>query len=1066
MNSWIKWMASNQVAANILMLTFIVGGFLLAPQIKQEVFPEIELDQIRVAVTFPGAGPLEVEDGIVRPIEQAVSGVDDVKRIRGSATEGRGTVTIELLDGTDADVALNDIKSEIDRITTFPEQAEEPVVSKLTNRQEAISFMIYGDASELALRQHAERIRDELLSMPEISQVDLAAVRPYEISVEISEATLRAFNLTLADVAASIRRSSLDLPGGTVKTEGGEVLIRTQEKKYTGSEFGRVVVVTRPDGTEITLDQIATIRDEFEETDQQAFYDGKPAVMLKVFRVGKQKPTEVARVVREFIETYRAQLPPSISIDVWQDWSVIFQQRMDLLRRNGIMGLILVVTILAMFLELRLAFWVSMGIPTSFLGALMFMPAWDVSINMLSLFAFILVLGMVVDDAIVVGENIFRHRMMGKSYYQASVDGATEVAGPVLFSVLTTVAAFLPLMFVTGMMGKFMFVIPAIVISVLTISVIEGFFVIPAHLSGKLSQSKAQFWTKIERVRHHFDDWLQTFIDRVYVKHLTWATKHRYVTFAMATAVLLLTVGVIAGGYIKFEFMPSIDADVINVQVTMPPGTPIEETRKVTEQVRLAGLRAIESSNESQKDGASNLKHVFMATGFQVFEGGPGGVREVVGANLGQLRMLLIDPEFRSMRTPDIVNLWRKEVGEIPGVEQIQFQADLIAAGADIGIELSHEDFDALLASVDRLKSHLASYSGVYDISDSHLEGKRELQLKLKPDARTLGVSESDLGMQVRSAFFGAEALRLQRGRDEVKVMVRYPEEERKSLSNVDNMMIRTRTGGEIPFHAAASVVDAVGYSGVSRTDQKRVIVVNASVDDATANAREITASLEAGILRQLKSDYPGLQFAYEGQSLDRQESMQSLAVGFLFALFLIFGLIAIPLRSFTQPMIIMSVIPFGFVGAILGHLVFGFNMSLMSMFGFVALTGVVVNGGIVMIDFINRAREAGMSAREAILQSGVRRFRAIMLTSFTTFFGLFPLILEKEMQAQFLVPLAISLGFGVLFSGFFITLIVLPTMYMILEDIHDLFGAKSRHMQGEGSDVFEEDLNPSPVKA
>jgi multidrug efflux pump subunit AcrB len=1063
MNSWIKWMAGNHVAANMLLLMFIVGGFLLAPTIKQEVFPEIELDQIQVSTIFPGAGPLEVEDGIVRPIEQAVSGVDNVKKIRGSASEGRGTVTIELIEGADPDIALNDIKSEVDRITTFPEQAEEPVVSKLTNRQEAISLMIYGDATELALRQHAERIRDELLSQPDISQVELAAVKPYEISVEVSEQTLRAYNLTLNDVAGIIRRASLDLPGGTVKTTGGEVLLRTTEKKYTGSEFSKIVVLTRPDGSEVTLDQIATVNDNFEETDQQAFFDGKPAAMIKVFRVGNQKPTVVAKAVRDFMEAYRPQLPPSIHVDVWLDWSVIFQDRMDLLQSNGIMGLILVVLILAMFLESRLAFWVAMGIPTAFLGALMVMPLWGVSINMLSLFAFILVLGMVVDDAIVVGENVFQHRMMGKSYFQASIDGAAEVAGPVAFSVLTTVAAFSPLMFVSGTMGKFMFVIPAIVISVLLISMVEAFFVMPAHLSGKLSQNKAPFWSKIERVRHHFDDWLQTFIDKVYSPTLAAATKHRYVTFALATALLFTTVGIIGGGLIKFEFLPSIDADIIDVQVTMPPGTPIEETRKVTEQVRLAGLRAIEESNANQEENRSNMRHMFIATGFQVFEGGPQGVRENIGANLGQLRMLLIEPEFRSTRTPDIVTLWRKQVGEIPGVEQIQFNASLIAQGADIGIELSHENFDQLLAAVDRLKGKLDTYDGVYDISDSHLEGKRELQLTLKPDARTLGISESELATQVRSAFFGAEALRLQRGRDEVKVMVRYPDDERRSLANVDNMLIRTRGGGEIPFHSAANVVDAIGYSGVTRTDQKRVVVVNASVDPKTANASEVTADLENGILKQLKSDYPGLMFDYEGQSRDRQESMQSLAIGFVFALFLIFGLIAIPLRSFTQPLVIMSVIPFGFVGAIFGHLLFGFNMSLMSMFGFVALTGVVVNGGIVMIDFINRARDEGMSVRDAIMQSGVRRFRAIMLTSTTTFFGLVPLILEKSLQAQFLVPMAISLGFGVMFSGFLITLVVLPAMYLILEDIHDFVGAKSRHLAGEGSDVHDEPVLQNP---
>lgn len=1066
MNSWIKWMAGNHVAANMLMIMLIVGGFLLAPMIKQEVFPEIELDQIQIAVTFPGAGPLEVEDGIVRPIEQAVSGIDNVKRVRGAASEGRGTVTVELLEGANQDVALNDIKSEVDRITTFPEQSEEPVVSKLTNRQEAISLMIYGDASELALREHAERIREDLLALPNVSQVELAAVRPYEISVEVPEATLRAYNLTLTDIASAIRRGSLDLPGGTVKTQGGEVLIRTTEKKYTGPEFSKIVVLTRPDGTEITLDQMASINDEFEDTDQQAFFDGKPAAMIKVFRVGNQKPTEVAGAVRDYMDTYRAQLPPSIKVDVWQDWSVIFQQRMDLLRTNGIQGLILVVLILATFLELRLAFWVAMGIPTSFLGALILMPVFGVSVNMLSLFAFILVLGMVVDDAIVVGENIFQHRLKGKSLFQASVDGASEVAGPVLFSVLTTVAAFLPLMFVSGAMGKFMWVVPAIVISVLIISVVEAFLVVPSHLSGKLSRSAAPIWTKMERFRHHADEWLQKFLDKVYTPSLAAATKHRYVTFAVATAILFATVGIIAGGVIKFEFLPSIDADVINVQISMPPGTQVEETRRVTELVREAGLRAIAESDKNQEEpGRTNLKHMFVATGFQVFEGGPQGLRENIGGNLSQIRLLLTDPELRSTRTPDIVNLWRNEVGEIPGVEQIQFQSSLLAQGADIGIELSHEDFASLLAAVERLKVKLKTYDGVYDVSDTHFEGKRELQLRLKSDARTLGISEDELATQVRSAFFGAEALRLQRGRDEVKVMVRYPDEERKSLASVEDMMIRTRGGGEIPFHSAANVVDAIGFSSVSRTDQKRVVVVNASVDPAVANASELTAELQSTVLNELRADYIGLGVDYEGQSRDRQESMQSLLVGFIFALFLIFGLIAIPLRSFTQPIVIMSVIPFGFVGAILGHLLFGFNMSLMSMFGFVALTGVVVNGGIVMIDFINRARDEGVPLREAILQSGEKRFRAIMLTSMTTFFGLVPLILEKSVQAQFLVPMAISLGFGVMFSGFLITLIVLPAMYLILEDVHDLFNTKSRHT-AHAEDSTYELANPVPTEA
>lgn len=1035
MRGAIKWMAGNHVATNMLMIMLVVGGLLIGQNVKQEVFPEIEPDQIMVSVAYPGAGPLEVEDGIIRAIEQSVSSLDNVKRIRSTATEGMGQVTIELLENSNVDAALNDVKSEVDRILTFPEEAEEPIITSLVNRMEVISLIVYGNVSELALTQHAEMIRDALLAKPNITQVELSAVRNYEISVEISEETLRSYNLTLQQVASAIRRSSLDLPGGTVKTEGGDVLIRTREKRYTGDEFAQVAVLTRPDGAQVFLSDIATIKDAFEDADYQTAFDDKPAAVINVYRVGDQSPKDVAATVREYIAEYNAKLPPSMHVDVWMDWSVILQQRLDLLQRNGTMGLILVLIILGMFLEMRLAFWVSLGIPISFLGAIFLMPAFDVSINMLSLFAFILALGMVVDDAILVGENVFTQRELGKPHLKAAIDGAIEISGPVVFSVLTTVAAFMPLLFVSGSMGKFMAVIPTIVISVLMISLVESLFILPSHLSGKISTSKADFWRRIESHRHHVDEWLQRYIQNIYKPVVIAAVKNRYTTAAIATAFILLTVGLFGGGFIKFVFFPQIDSDEINVQLTMPPGTPYEETKAIVEHIRKVGEEMVVAYDAEREDSISNIKHVFSAAGVMFVDARHGSTRNFSG-NLGQIRMLFQDPDIRNLSTVKFANDWRDAVGEIPGVEKLIFSSDLMAGQPDLGISISHDDFGILLTAVDRLKETLSTFDGVTEIADSHTEGKRELQLKLKPAARTLGISESDLASQVRSAFYGAEALRLQRGRNEVKVMVRYPERERRSLEDIDQMMLRTPMGGEVPFHEAAYVEDGRGYSEIKRTDRRRIVDVTASVDNKVANADEIMTVLNEGILAQLQRDYPSLVIDLEGERRNQAESMGSLYTGFMFALILIYGLLAIPLRSFSQPFIVMSVIPFGFVGAVLGHMLLGYDLSMLSMFGFVALAGVVVNGSLVLIDFVNRARAEGMTSEEAVVEAGIRRFRPIMLTSLTTFFGLFPLLLETSIQARFMIPMAISLGCGVLFTAFVI-LLVTPTMYLILEDLH-----------------------------
>jgi multidrug efflux pump subunit AcrB len=1056
MNGAIRWMANHHVAANLLMLVFVVGGLILAPKVKQEVFPEVSLDWISVSVPYPGAGPEEVEEGILLKIEENLTGVDGIIQIKSTAREGNGTVMAEVQEGMDPDKVLQDVRSEVDRITTFPLDAEKPVISKLLNRREVISLVIYGDLSEHSLRQRAEALREDLLTHPQITQVDLGGVRPYEISIEIPEEQLRRHNLTLEQVAQRVRKASLDLPGGTIRTEGGEILLRTKERRYFGPGYADIVVVTHPDGTQVRLSDIAQVRDTFAETDTSASFDGKPAAMVKVFRVGEQKPTEISELVKRYVEEQSAKLPPTVKLATWNDTSELFQSRMNLLLKNAALGLILVFLVLGLFLEIRLALWVMLGIPIAFLGTLFFMPALGVSINMISLFAFILALGIVVDDAIVVGENVYEHRQRGIPYLAAAVDGSQEVGVPVVFSILTTVAAFMPLLFISGTMGKFMGVIPVVVITILLMSLVESLFVLPAHLAmGRRREATGGFLGRIDGVRRGFGAQLDRFIAGPYLRTLQLCLHHRYVTLAMAVACLLLAVGVVKGGIIKFTFMPEVDGDVITASLQMPPGTPAAETARVERYIEQQAMETIAEFDAGMPEDRTLLRHFYAVVGGTIAEGGPGGgSAESSGANLSDMALFLTKSEERGIPAADITAAWRKRVGDVPGVESLVFKSNLVRMGANIDIQLAHENFAVLAAAADRIKQELGSYPGVGDIEDSYSRGKQELKIRLKPEAQTLGITEEDLGRQVRGAFYGAEALRLQRGRNEVKVMVRYPEQDRQSLWGLEAMRIRTPQGGELPLERAARVEAGRGYAEIKRTDRKRVINVTASVDSKAANAQEILTELRQGLLTELRHDYPGLSFDMEGEEKERRDSMASMASGFQLALFAIFALLAIPFRSYSQPLIIMAAIPFGIVGAIAGHLIMGYDLSILSIFGIVALAGVVVNDSLLLIDRVNQnRRDEKEELLQAVLDAGQRRFRPILLTSLTTFFGLAPMIMERSVQAQFLIPMAISLGFGILFATG-ITLLLIPTLYMALEDIRGLLGLRPGHADHSGGGV------------
>ncbi len=1037
-----EWFARNQIAANLVLLLIIAGGLITISGIKQEVFPEIASDLITVSVPYLGAAPEEVEEAVCVLIEEEIQSLEGIKRITSRASEGIGSVTIELIPGTDVRRLLDDVKARVDAIDTFPEETEKPIIQELLNRRQVINLAISGETDEKTLKILSEQIRDDILMLRGITQAEIANIRPYEISIEVSEQDLRRFDLTFDEVAQAIRRSSLDLPGGSIKTEGGEFLLRTKGQAYVGLDFENIVLRTRPDGTRLKVGDVASVIDGFAETDQAARFDRKPSALIQVFRVGNEDAIRVARAVRQYVSEAQKRMPEGIKLTIWSDDSEVLKSRLDLLFQNGRSGFILVFIMLALFLRLRLAFWVALGIPASFLGAIWLMPSLDVSVNMISLFAFIVVIGIVVDDAIIVGENIFSEYEKGKTGVQAAIDGVRGVAVPVVFAVLTTVAAFWPLLRVEGIIGKIMRFIPVIVISTLLFSLFESLFILPSHLSHmrKIKKTSPQGWKGIwGRFQDKFNELFKKFIDRVYRPSLELGLRLRYITVAGFILVLLLTIGLVGGGWIKFLFLPRIDADNVIADLTMPLGTPVEATANAVHRLEEAALRLQDELELDQ----SIIRHVLSSIGEQPSRNqasGPNVATGVfAGSHLGEVNIELIPSEKRRISSIQVANRWRELTGPIPDAVELTFSSSLFSAGAPINIQLASSNYKALREAAERLKDKLKDYPGVFDVADSFRLGKQEVKLEITPVAESLGLTLSDLGRQVRQAFYGEEVQRIQRGRDEIKVMVRYPFEERRSLGNLENKRIRTSGGIAVPFSAAAKATLGRGYSTIERTDRRRTISITADVDESRANANELLTDITTNVLPPLLADYPGVSYSLEGEQRDQSEALSSLRNGFILALFIIYALLAIPFRSYIQPILVMAVIPFGMVGAIWGHIIMGIDLTILSFFGIVALAGVVVNDSLVLVDFINRFRASGERTEKAIREAGVIRFRPIILTSITTFAGLTPLLLERSLQARFLIPMAVSLAFGVVFATF-ITLVLVPVSYQILEDIKAKF--------------------------
>jgi len=1046
-NGLIAWMARHPVAANLLMTFLVIAGLTSALTLKQEVFPEIEIEIIEVRVVYQGAAPDEIEEAIIQRIEEQIEGIEGIQRVNSYAAEGVGVVRAELTREARVPRKLDEIKSAVDRITTFPEEAERPEVKELTTRQRVIELAVYGDAGESVLREFAYRIKDELAATPGISLVQVARVRNYEVSIEVPNDALRAYGLTLQDLAATVKRSSLDLPGGDIKAQGESILLRTKGRNYDRRDFERIVVVSARTGARVRLADIARIDDGFRDEDLIMRYQGKPAAFVQVFRVGDEKVLDIVRKVEEYVDTrLTPNVPPGISATIWRNDAVEFKSRMRLLLKNGSVGLLLVLCALALFLDLRLAFWVSAGILIAFVGTLGVMSLMGLSINMMSLFGFILAIGIVVDDAIVTGENIYAENERGRPSLEAAVAGAQRVALPVALAVSTTVAAFVPLLFVPGTIGKFLFQIPAVVIMVLAISVIEAMLILPRHLIhlrvvGYQPRTRPGAW--IAGLRQRIDGALKRFIAGPLERGLRFATTHYGVVIAAGLAIFLLTLGVIRGGYIKFSFFPQVEGRYVTATLELAKGATAETTLAAAVQIERAGHAA--AAELKDPSGRDLVKAVYISVGVQDRTGpGAAGVLNILQGNKASVVFELLDPEIRTISSREFELGWRRQTGTLPQVRKLTFASNVINLGSPVQIELSARTPEGLAQAVLALQDELRRIEGVFDVRDDQDPGKRELQFRLKPYARTLGVTLESLSQQVRAAFFGAEALRVQRGRDEVRVYVRLPREERNSLADLSRYRIRTPAGDFVPLHELAEVTSGTSPATITRVGGRRVTTVLAEVDPAVITGQSVNTRLVSDVLPELQKEIPGLTYRMGGEQREQGLTLPSLARNFVLAMFAMYAVLALAFRSYVQPIIVLAAVPFGLVGAAVGHLLLGLSLGLTSLFGIIGLAGIIVNGSLVLIDFTNEERRKGKGPQDAIVDAAKGRFRPILLTAITTFLGIFPLIIERSIQAQFLIPLAVSIGVGVL-MGTVLLMLLTPALAMAVEDM----GARWR---GRGS--------------
>ncbi len=1023
MNRLIQWFVENRVAANLLMVFIFIGGFASLGQLDKEVFPMVARNIIEIEMNYPGAGPTEVEEQIAIRIEEAIADIDGIYEITSRSRQGRALVTVEVTEGYDAQQILNDIKTRVDAINTFPPDVERPITRRQLRRSPLMSLALYGDVDEAALKETGWRVRNELALLPGISLVQLNGTRPYEMSIEISEANLRRYQLTFDAVAQAIRGASLNLPAGVIKTPDGDIQIQTRAQADTAEEFGRIPVLTRADGSKLLLRDIAEIRDGFSDQDIVAQFNGKRAVFLELSITENPDIIAATAEVERYLAQAKHTLPAGIQLEVWRDMSKLFEGRLNLLLSNAFSGLILVFIVLMLFLRPLLAIWVCVGIATAFAGAIWLLPHLGVSINMISLFAFLLVLGIVVDDAIIVGESIYTRQQHGIRGNASAASGAKMVSVPVFFAVISTMIFFVPMLSIPGTMGSISYPIPVVVILCLFFSLVESLLILPAHLAHMKPEGPSRFaslrWLATQR--QGLAEKLDYLASALYQPALRRMLAYKGAVLVAFTLAFAITLTLFAAGWLRSSFMPEVPGDSVEARVVLPEGTSFYETRRIMQQVQDAALAV----RDDEQLLADNEGEPFIQ-GIQTW---------AYGVNI-YVAIALQDAEQRQVSIIDINRRWRELIGAIPEAKEFRLDFTVNAVDDDIrlNMSISSNDLDEQRRATEAVRAALEHYAEVFDLRTSLEASRPEIDLRLKPNAEMLGVDLQLIARQVRQAFYGEEVQRIPRGIEDVRVLVRYPEADRQTLEQLNHMRIRTATGAEIPLTEVAEIAFVPGYTVIDRRNRKRSIAITANVQDV-GDPNAIVADLLARHLPAWQREFPGFTLRPDGTMRDQADFMASVKKNFMLAVVLIYGLMAISFRSYWQPLLILTAIPFGFMGAVFGHMIMGREVSMLSMLGFIACAGVVVNDNLVLLDRINQLRQQGLDVVESVVQGGRDRFRAILLTSITTFIGLVPIMAEQSVQARFLIPMVISLAFGVLFATL-VTLVLVPSLYVTAESV------------------------------
>ncbi len=1015
----ISWFARNHVAANLLMLAVVVTGLLVSQNIRQEIYPTFTLDVVEITMEYRGASPEDVEQSIILPIESELRSMEIIREITATASEGSARISAELVPGSDRNRGLQEITAAVQRINLFPDEAEPPTIALDNGRRRGVMYLsIYGDLSTKGLIQFAREMEEKLLSLPDISLVELRGIRKPEIHIEIPQAQLRSLGIRLSDIATAVDNAALDVPAGSIKTEGGDYLLKTRERKEVAKQYENIPIISKPDGTKVLLRDVAKVKDDFEESQRESYFNGKPSVWMAVYSSESQSPLTIARAVRGFIDKEIQTLPESVGITITFDRSDDYEERINMLLGNGALGLMLVILALGLFLELRVAFWTAAGIPVSVLGSLFLLPAMDASINMISLFGFIVTLGIVVDDAVVVGEEIFHNMSQGMGRMEAAIQGVRRMTTPVIFAVATNIIAFLPLLFVPGETGQFFYVLPAVVIAVFTVSLIECLLILPAHLAHQGKDSSQGWFTRFHqwqtRLRLRIDHW----IDQAYQPVIEGVLRYRTLTCALSTALFLMVLGYTFSGRINFMFRPSIETPFVQAEIEMPAGTPTHRTREVAFEIEEAAKRAIEATGED---------NILIGITSSIAERSSNGA---------EVSVRLVPQSERKITAAAFAKQWREAFPDLPDVESVFFDY-LIGPGgsAEIDIRISHPEVEVLRKAATDVADAIAKYPGVEDVRKGFGREMPEYDFDLTAEGRSMGITARELGQQIRHAFYGAEALRQPQDREELRVMVKLPEQERQTISSMENLLVRVPGGGEIPLKQAAKIRLTQAPARITRVDGARVINVTANVVPGVTTGNKVLGSFETTELPTLLARYPQLRYSFEGEQREQREAIKNLSWGLLAALFAIYGIMASILRSYVQALIVLLMLPWSLAGAVVGHVIMGFDLSVFSIFGMIALCGMVVNGAFVLeltrLQFIAE----GTSPIKAIQLAAQRRFRPILLTALTTFLGLGPMIFETSIQALFLVPMAIALGVGTLVSAVLV-LTFIPAVMAVIQDM------------------------------